>query len=82
MNKVFIHPQKVYNINDCTFLDNVNKLAINKALTNSVHSNITRDIKRLRYYLEVKEADFMKLIYSMKNKKLRDCMLCPLLFHV
>jgi hypothetical protein len=46
----------------------INKLAINKAITNSVHSNIISDIKRI-YLLEVKEAE-----------KSRDCTICPLLF--
>jgi uncharacterized Zn ribbon protein len=63
MNKMIVCPQKS-NICNSAFLDIVTRLATNKDETNSVPRNIKDS-----HIPEVTDADLIKIIKSMKNKK-------------
>jgi hypothetical protein len=62
-------PQRICNIFNSTFLDNVDKLVCNIHPTILTSNNITNNIRDSFYLPEVTEEDLLRIIVNLKSKK-------------
>jgi hypothetical protein len=77
INNILLHykdqkvmcPQRICNIINLTFLDNVDKLACNNHPTILTSDNITNNIRDSFYLPEVTEENLLRIIGSLKSKK-------------